>query len=323
MWLQLVSGAVIVYGLVKFLLTLRLPNSHRKTVAISGCDSGFGQLLALRLNSLGVPVVAGCYSEKGEEELKNKASKAKILYTHPLDVTDNESVTKFSDFVRKVTGGRGLWGIVCNAGILGNSGPDDWLNAEDYMKTMSVNTFGVMRFVQHLRKFVKIQQGRIVIISSISGRTPRPTVGPYCVSKHAVEAYADVIRHEMCDFGVSVHILEPGFFTTNITQTATNDLDRVWTRLDDEQRHEFGRDFFDKYKHSRFSRLSHCSDDLDSVVDAYEHALLARFPKTRYWVGWDTIFFYIPLATLPTFLQDWVIHFQRRGRPMPLATKTP
>ncbi|CAJ0566951.1 unnamed protein product, partial [Mesorhabditis spiculigera] len=309
MWLQLVSGAVIVYGLVKFLLTLRLPNSHRKTVAISGCDSGFGQLLALRLNSLGVPVVAGCYSEKGEEELKNKASKAKILYTHPLDVTDNESVTKFSDFVRKVTGGRGLWGIVCNAGILGNSGPDDWLNAEDYMKTMSEICQDSTRPHRHC--------------FSISGRTPRPTVGPYCVSKHAVEAYADVIRHEMCDFGVSVHILEPGFFTTNITQTATNDLDRVWTRLDDEQRHEFGRDFFDKYKHSRFSRLSHCSDDLDSVVDAYEHALLARFPKTRYWVGWDTIFFYIPLATLPTFLQDWVIHFQRRGRPMPLATKTP
>lgn len=36
---------------------------------------------------------------------------------------------------------------------------------------------------------------RVVIISSISGRTPRPTVGPYCVSKHAVEAYADVIRY--------------------------------------------------------------------------------------------------------------------------------
>ncbi|CAJ0938319.1 unnamed protein product, partial [Mesorhabditis belari] len=321
MWLQLITFAIFTYGLAKFLLMLRLGQLQRKTVAISGCDTGFGHLLALRLNSLGVPVVAGCFSEKGEEELKKKATRAKLLYTHPLDVTSNESVEKFADFTRKVTGGRGLWGIVCNAGILGYSGPDDWLKAEDYMHTMSVNTFGVMRFVQKLRKFVKIQRGRIVIISSISGRTPRPMVGPYCVSKHAVEAYADVIRHEMKDFGVSVHILEPGFFTTNITQTATNDLDKVWTRLDDETRHDFGRDYFDKYKHARFSRLSHCSDDLNAVVDAYEHALLSRFPKSRYWVGLDTIFFYIPLATLPTFLQDWVITFQRKGSPIPLSMR--
>ena len=66
---------------------------------------------------------------------------------------------------------------------------------------MSVNTFGVMRFTQALKKYVKVQKGRVVIISSISGRTPRPTVGPYCVSKHAVEAYADVIRFVLVSSG--------------------------------------------------------------------------------------------------------------------------
>ncbi|CAI4233087.1 unnamed protein product [Auanema sp. JU1783] len=304
----------------KFILSLRLSKTSSRTVAISGCDTGFGQLLAIRLISIGVPVIAGCYSNKGEEELKKKTNNSKILHTLPLDVSNDESTKIFAENVGKIVGNKGLWGVVCNAGILGNSGPDDWLNVNDYIQAMSVNTFGVMRFAQNLKKYVKVQKGRVVIISSISGRTPRPTVGPYCVSKHAVEAYADVIRHELVDFGVSVHLLEPGFFTTNITQTATNDLDKVWARLDAETKTEYGDKFFEDYKNSRFSRLSHCADDLDPVINAYEHALLARFPKARYWVGLDTILFYIPLATLPTFAQDLFISFQRRNRPRPNST---
>ncbi|EGT34440.1 hypothetical protein CAEBREN_08407 [Caenorhabditis brenneri] len=313
--------AFIVYRVYLWAIEKRVENLNRKTVAISGCDSGFGRLLAVRLVKQGVPVIAGVLRKENGESLKREVATPSLLTFGTLNVGDDESVKEFGRLVEKTVESRGLWGVVANAGILGNSGPDDWLNAQDYINTMQVNTFGVMRFIQTLKKFVKKQQGRVVIISSISGRTPRPTVGPYCVSKHAVEAYADVIRHELIDFNVSVHLLEPGFFTTSITQTATNDLDAVWNRLDQETKDEYGKQFFDEYKDSRFSRLSHCADDLNPVIDAYEHALLGKYPKTRYWVGWDTILFYIPLATLPTFAQDWFISFQRRNRPVPAAMK--
>ncbi|CAO4386668.1 unnamed protein product [Caenorhabditis nigoni] len=313
--------AFVVYKAYNWAISQRVAGLNKKTVAISGCDSGFGRLLAVRLVNQGVPVIAGVLRRDNGESLKKEVATPSLLTFGTLNVGDDESVKEFAKLVEKTVESRGLWGVVANAGILGNSGPDDWLTAQDYINTMQVNTFGVMRFIQNLKKFVKKQRGRVVIISSISGRTPRPTVGPYCVSKHAVEAYADVIRHELIDFGVSVHLLEPGFFTTNITQTATNDLDAVWERLDKETKDEYGKQFFDEYKHSRFSRLSHCADNLTPVIDAYEHALLGQYPKTRYWVGWDTILFYIPLATLPTFAQDWFISFQRRGRPVPAVMK--
>uniref|UniRef100_A0A1I7TRF7 Retinol dehydrogenase n=1 Tax=Caenorhabditis tropicalis TaxID=1561998 RepID=A0A1I7TRF7_9PELO len=297
------------YTSFNYLLAWPVTGLKKKTVAISGCDSGFGRLLAIRL------------IEQERRKSKKEVATPNILTIGTLNVADDESVKSFGVLVGKTVQDKGLWGVVANAGILGNSGPDDWLTAQDYIDTMQVNTFGVIRFVQALKKYVKKQAGRIVIISSISGRTPRPTVGPYCVSKHAVEAYADVIRHELIDFNVTVHLLEPGFFTTNITQTATNDLDAVWNRLDMETKIEYGKTYFKEYKESRFSRLSHCADDLNPVIDAYEHALLGRFPKTRYWVGWDTILFYIPLATLPTFAQDWFISFQRRNRPVPASMR--
>jgi hypothetical protein len=113
----------------------------------------------------------------------------------------------------------------------------------------------------------------------------------------------------------------------------------VWNRVDSETKKEYGEKYFKNCKlesrhdilisdydycshlvvASRASRLSHCSSNLDLVVDAYVHAITARFPKIRYWVGWDAILFYIPLATLPTFLQDFVIDFQRRDRDRPRA----
>jgi len=46
--------------------------------------------------------------------------------------------------------------------------------------------------------------------------------------------------------------------------------------------------------------------DIGPVVDAYEHALLASFPRPRYLVGCDAILMAI-LAKLPEFIGDWVL----------------
>ena len=51
--------------------------------------SGFGHELALRLDELGCQVIAGCYTEKGEVELKKKASR---VNTVPLDVSKTDSI---------------------------------------------------------------------------------------------------------------------------------------------------------------------------------------------------------------------------------------
>lgn len=56
-----------------------------------------------------------------------------LLTFGTLNVGDDDSVKEFSKLVGKTVENRGLWGIVANAGILGNSGPDDWLNAQDYI----------------------------------------------------------------------------------------------------------------------------------------------------------------------------------------------
>lgn len=54
----------------------------------------------------------------------------------------------------------------------------------------------------------------MVTVASICARVGLPGLGPYSVSKYGVSAYCDVIRQELRPFGISVHVLEPGFFNT-------------------------------------------------------------------------------------------------------------
>ena len=49
------------------------------------------------------------------------------------------------------------------------------------------------------------------------------------------------------------------------------------------------------------------SERLDRVVDVYEHALSARFPRARYVVGWDAKLFFEPLWHLPDCVSDFLL----------------
>jgi len=77
----------------------RLGNYADRYIFITGCDSGFGYQLAIRLHALGCRVFAGCFTEKGETELKKVCSER--LRTVPLDVTDHDSISRAFELISK------------------------------------------------------------------------------------------------------------------------------------------------------------------------------------------------------------------------------
>ena len=60
---------------------------------------------------------------------------------------------------------------------------------------------------------------------------------------------------------------------------------------------------------------------LSLVVDAYEHALLGRYPRARYLVGNDARYLLAPIQTLPEWLGDWILRKLESGRPLPAAVE--
>ena len=62
-----------------------------------GCDTGFGQMLAQRLDMLGVNVLAACLTDSAQTRLKTVTSSR--LRTLKLDVTNSDDISKAVDFV--------------------------------------------------------------------------------------------------------------------------------------------------------------------------------------------------------------------------------
>lgn len=74
-----------------------LRNFQDKYVLLTGCDSGFGREIALRLDSLGFHVFATCLTSDGQAELTAMCSKR--LQAIHLDVTDSEEIKEAYTFV--------------------------------------------------------------------------------------------------------------------------------------------------------------------------------------------------------------------------------
>ncbi|XP_061142444.1 retinol dehydrogenase 7-like isoform X2 [Syngnathus typhle] len=240
-----IVGLLVLWFVYRWLKEFkRVENKGDKHVYITGCDSGFGHLLAKHLDKLGFSVIAGCYTEKGEDELK-KASSDRLTTLH-LDVTDSAGVKKAAALIDTLVGQKGLWAVVNNAGVAVPAGPSDWLTIEDYKSMLAVNLLGVIDVTLSVLPLIKKAQGRVVNVASVFGRIS-PFGGPYCVSKYGVEAFNDSLRLNLAPFGVKVLCIEPGFFKTNVTDTKVleNNLKKLWDRLPQDMKDDYGPDFLE------------------------------------------------------------------------------
>ncbi|NXQ65026.1 RDH16 dehydrogenase, partial [Anthoscopus minutus] len=145
-----------------------VPQLCEKHVLITGCDSGFGNLLARQLDARGLRVLAACLTHAGAAQLQ--AATSKRLQTVLLDVTSSKSIADVTAWVRERVGDQGLWGLVNNAGIIIPTAPNEWLTKEDFVKVLDVNLVGLVEVTLSLLPLVRRARGRVVNVSSVMGR---------------------------------------------------------------------------------------------------------------------------------------------------------
>ncbi|VDM37117.1 unnamed protein product [Toxocara canis] len=213
----------------------------------------------------GMAVFATCLTEEGCENLRMQSGDVPgHLDSFVMDVRSEgdiaaalEHVKRAAALINKGMGilfcVHGIYGLVNNAGVTCAPLPDDLLTIDDYKRIVDVNTFGVIRVTHAFKAMIKEQRGRIVIITSACSRLAIPTLGPYTISKFAVDAYCDILRRELSAFGVSVSAIEPGFFTTPLVNKdrLKKMLDNGWNKAGEEQRRQYGEEFLAKRKHHR------------------------------------------------------------------------
>ncbi|XP_063808554.1 retinol dehydrogenase 7-like isoform X2 [Pseudophryne corroboree] len=305
MWLPVLALLGLIFLYRWYRQSQILENLSDKYVFITGCDTGFGNLLAKQLDRRGMRVLAACLTEKGAENLKKETSSR--LQTVILDVTDSKSVSSAAKWVATIVKDKGLWGLVNNAGIGIPSCNNEWLTKDDFLKVLNVNLLGVIEVSLSLLPLIRKARGRVINVSSVAGRVAICS-GGYSLAKYGVESFSDSLRREMLSFGVNVCIIEPGFYSTQITSTKLQkqNVKHCWEQATEEVRKSYGIEHNDGL-YSVDALGSLCSTKQTQVTDCMEHALTAAHPWTRYSAGWDAKFLLVPLSYFPTVITDFLL----------------
>jgi NAD(P)-dependent dehydrogenase (short-subunit alcohol dehydrogenase family) len=181
-------------------------------VLVTGAGSGIGLAIVQALRAAGRPVWAGARRDVHLQQLAGLGA-----WPLRLDVREPVQVQAAAAAVhahRQATG-QGLAGLVHNAGVGGIAPLAGWPD-DDLLALFDTNVFGPHRLTNALLPALQAAQGRIVCIGSMGGSITSPTMGPYTMSKHALEAYAECLRQELAPHGVAVSIVQPGAVATDI-----------------------------------------------------------------------------------------------------------
>ncbi|XP_046351850.1 D-beta-hydroxybutyrate dehydrogenase, mitochondrial-like [Haliotis rufescens] len=286
-----------------------------QAVLITGCDSGFGNAIARRLDSMGFLVLAGCLSEKSDGAERLKASGSGRIHVFELDVTNDYSVESCLERVNQLTSERGLWALVNNAGI-NFEGDFEFCTLDMFRQVMEVNLYGAIRMTKAFLPLIRRAKGRVINVSSAKGQLAAPNNSVYGVTKFGLESLSDVLRLEMSQFGVKVVVVEPGNFggATGMLSKPTltrmrDEYDEMWEKASSDVKETYGKAYLDaKYDAFAQSASTTCST-LAPVIDALEDSVCNVKPLARYLVSGSNKWFdyFVILIYLKTILPvSWI-----------------
>lgn len=305
-------------GLVTFIKWLRkgfVANVEDRYVLVTGCDTGFGYRLALRLDGMGCYVFAACLTPEGAGALTKETSER--VYTFLMDITKDDDISRAVEHVSQILPrDQGLWALVNNAGVMGPLGPIEILTRAHLIHVLNINTLGMTQVTRAFLPLIRKERGRVVNALSMEAWFPFGP-GPYVISQAASTAYNDVLRLELYQHGISVHAIMAGPYITSLTDLNNQRqlLSATYARASPYARLIYGDDYVEQMIGIIERRLKFCADtNLEDVVDAFVHAIFARAPKTHYVKGRFARFYLRPLVWLPAWLSTVLVQM---GYPYP------
>ena len=243
---------------------------EQKSILITGASTGIGRNLTETLAENGYHVYAGARKEKDLEALNAIGNVTAVS----LDVTKQDQVDAVLELIRNK--GTGLYGLVNNAGV-GGGGEVVETPVEDQTFVYKVNVEGVYRTTKAFAPMVMESKGRIVTTGSIAGTISGfPGFSAYSGSKHWIEAYTDGLAAEMEPHGVTVSVVEPGNYKSNIRRS------KMARKL--EQTKAAGSEVTDTMKedYDKTAARELSYKEPDEVSQAFMHALFDDNPLRRY-----------------------------------------
>ncbi len=207
-----------------------------RVAVVTGAGQGIGQAIAYRLSDEGATVVVAEHNpETAAIVAREIESKGQRALAYPVDVSDVAAVGRMAADVMQAHGQLDI--LVNNAGVM-QTKPMMELTAGDWDRIITVNQRGLFfclqavaaQMIRQVPEEVKAAGraprsfGKIVNLSSISGRRGRPLATHYAASKAAVISITQSAALALAPYNINVNAICPGVVATPMWEQI--DLDR-------------------------------------------------------------------------------------------------
>ena len=276
-------------------------------VLITGCDSGFGKLIAVELIKRGFVVVCSCLTAEGRASLPPDA------VGFDGDLTDSSKLQSLVSLTESTVNAanecRYFHALVNNAGVCLPANLE-WASFESFSKTFEVNFFLPVELTYSLLPLLKQSRGRVVNVSSIAGfLAPLPSLGSYCCSKHALTAYTDTLRCEVEPLGVRVINIEPALMKTPLSVLAPMAWQKSFDEGPDSRTNDvYGTAWAEKARKRAEDNLKNSAQDPHVTASDIVKAVTLSNPPSKFKSGWRAKYFFPLVAIIPDKLRDWLTY---------------
>jgi short-subunit dehydrogenase len=215
---------------------MKSPVFKDHVIIITGASSGIGRELAYQLAGQGASLSLAARDQGRLDEVAAECRKfgGKALIV-PTDVADP---AQCSALVRKtIEQYKRIDVLINNAGLSMSARFDEISDIGLFEHLMQVNYLGSVYCTYYALPYLKQTRGRIVGISSLTGKNGVPTRSGYAASKHAMAGFFDSLRIELADSGVTVTMIYPGFVSTEVRKRSlgSDGKPRGESHLDEEK----------------------------------------------------------------------------------------
>jgi gluconate 5-dehydrogenase len=186
----------------------------RRALVAGGAGTLGGALVGGLLDA-GAEVGVIDISSRALDELDGRVS-ARV----PADLSSAEAARAGVASIREQLGGLDVF-VHC-VGINDRKPIEDY-RADEWDRIIAVNLTSAFHTATEAAVGMREQGwGRIVMFSSVAGRSGHRRHGPYAASKGAINQLTRVIAHEYAPHGVTVNAVAPGYMDTALTRDYLN-----------------------------------------------------------------------------------------------------
>jgi len=203
-------------------MTITLKPLRDQIIVVTGATSGNGLAIVEDAVRRGAAVVATARNEAALKALRDRLSaEGGRIAICVADVSDMAAVERVAAGAVEAFGGFDSW--VNNAGT-GTYGTLEQVPVADHRRVFDVNYFGVLHGSLVAARHLRRRGGAIINVGSILSDRAIVEQGPYCATKHAVQALTDTLRMELEQekAGISVTLIKPGAIDTPFPEHARN-----------------------------------------------------------------------------------------------------